>query len=282
MSGRLVTLLVVLAGWTVAIGAPTKQSRAQVVRVAEIAEEDLAGGAKQQRLVEQLDANRAPVALRKVRVLRGKEFQPPTGNFIISLLVLDGALELQVPETKHRRRKLAAVTETIGAGDALYARSPQRPGWKLVGQAEKTNALVVVVPAAKPGPRAAPVAPVVQRAQTAREYEIAGGRGSVRMLFDPAISKDRGAYLGRFTAKNGLTVPEHVHGKEAELLYVQTGFGEMTVNGKVQPVVPGDVVYIPAGSPHAFRATSKDPVEAVQLYTPSGPEQRFKKARSQR
>ena len=35
-------------------------------------------------------------------------------------------------------------------------------------------------------------------------------------------------------------------------------------------------MYLPPGVRHAFKTTSQEPVEAVQFYTPSGPEQRFK------
>ncbi|HET9624096.1 MAG TPA: cupin domain-containing protein, partial [Kofleriaceae bacterium] len=71
-------------------------------------------------------------------------------------------------------------------------------------------------------------------------------------------------------------VPEHVHARESELLYILAGGGTMTVNGVALPVTPTSVVQIPAGARHAFTATSD--VRAVQVYTPGGPEQRFKAA----
>lgn len=73
----------------------------------------------------------------------------------------------------------------------------------------------------------------------------------------------------------GTSVPEHVHSKEAELLYVLAGSGTLTVKGQALPVTATSVVQVPPNTPHAFAATTD--LRAVQFYTPAGPEQRFKK-----
>ena len=52
----------------------------------------------------------------------------------------------------------------------------------------------------------------------------------------------------------------------------------MTVDGVTQAVEPGVAVHIPAGAKHSFKTDAG--LTAVQFYTPSGPEQRFKKAAS--
>lgn len=72
----------------------------------------------------------------------------------------------------------------------------------------------------------------------------------------------------------GVTVPEHVHAKETEALYVLEGGGTMTIAGVAVPVDANAVIQIPPGVPHAFTATAA--TRALQLYTPPGPEQRFK------
>jgi quercetin dioxygenase-like cupin family protein len=73
----------------------------------------------------------------------------------------------------------------------------------------------------------------------------------------------------------GASVPEHVHAKETEMLYVLAGAGTMTIAGTQVAVTPTSVIQIPPNTKHAF--TASDDVRAVQLYTPAGPEQRFKK-----
>jgi quercetin dioxygenase-like cupin family protein len=73
----------------------------------------------------------------------------------------------------------------------------------------------------------------------------------------------------------GAKVPEHVHAQETELLYVLDGAGTMTIAGTEVAVTPTSVIQIPPNIKHAFSATAA--VRAVQVYTPPGPEQRFKK-----
>jgi len=72
----------------------------------------------------------------------------------------------------------------------------------------------------------------------------------------------------------GVAVPEHVHAGETELLYVLAGTGTLTVGGVAMVVTPSSVVQIPPNTKHAFSASAD--VRAVQIYTPAGPEQRFK------
>jgi putative monooxygenase len=105
---------------------------------------------------------------------------------------------------------------------------------------------------------------------------IAAGNGSVVILFDAESAADRAAYVGVLTAQPGLSVPEHVHDASTELLYVLQGAGVMTVDGAEHPVAADMAIQVPAGRRHGFQVTSAEPIIAIQFYTPSGPEQRFK------
>jgi mannose-6-phosphate isomerase-like protein (cupin superfamily) len=69
-------------------------------------------------------------------------------------------------------------------------------------------------------------------------------------------------------------VPEHVHADETEVLYVLAGAADMVVDGVKLPVGEHTVVQIPKGTKH--QATVTAALRAVQVYTPGGPEQRFK------
>ena len=73
----------------------------------------------------------------------------------------------------------------------------------------------------------------------------------------------------------GMKVPEHVHANETEMLYILEGAGTMTIAGQDIAVTPTSVIQIPPNTKHAFAASAA--VKAVQVYTPGGPEQRFKK-----
>ncbi len=75
-------------------------------------------------------------------------------------------------------------------------------------------------------------------------------------------------------------VAEHVHADEWEMLAILSGSGTMTL-GKADAarkvdVKAGSIVAIPKGVPHAFVPTEM-PLQAIQLYVPPGPEQRFRK-----
>jgi quercetin dioxygenase-like cupin family protein len=76
------------------------------------------------------------------------------------------------------------------------------------------------------------------------------------------------------TIPAGATIAEHVHAHETELLYVLEGSGTMTVAGTDVAITPTSVMQIPPNTPHSFVATTA--VKALQVYTPPGPEQRFK------
>ena len=113
---------------------------------------------------------------------------------------------------------------------------------------------------------------MVVAAGSAKSYPIAAGRGEAALLLD---GLDLGAAsLQRFEAQSGAEVPEHVHDRADELLYIVSGAAEMTIAGRAISVAAGDAIHLPMGTAHALRVTEK--LVAVQCYAPSGPEQRFK------
>lgn len=128
--------------------------------------------------------------------------------------------------------------------------------------------------AATPPPQteASPAAGEWAHVDDAPKYSIAGGKSTVTML------TRGGAYMGILTGKPGLTVPEHVHAGSIEMLFVQKGGGWMTIDGRREKVRAGMAIQIPAGVKHAFAIPAdwvEGDFEAVQVYTPAGPEARF-------
>ncbi len=109
-------------------------------------------------------------------------------------------------------------------------------------------------------------------AAAATSYPLAGGKGRVRMVVADAAE----AYAGWIELQPRAAVPEQANQKEAEILYVLAGAGDMTIDGQAYPVEPGMAIHVPPGAIHGFRVTSTMPVEAVQFFAPSGPEKRFK------
>jgi len=121
-----------------------------------------------------------------------------------------------------------------------------------------------------------PVRYVVGTAE-APTFRIAQGKGTAILLVNEETGA-RAASMGVLELQGGAGVPEHVHEDSVEMLYVEEGGAEMSVEGQVMPVRQGDAVYIPAGVRHSARVpegTSR--FRAVQVYVGPGPEQRFRK-----
>ena len=98
----------------------------------------------------------------------------------------------------------------------------------------------------------------------------------VAIYFDAEVTGEPHAYLGVLTAAPGMNIPLHSHARETEIGFVLSGSAAMTVAGDEYPVGPGTGFQIPPTLKHSATVTGDQPLRMVQLYTPSGPEQRFK------
>lgn len=124
-------------------------------------------------------------------------------------------------------------------------------------------------------PTKAPAGAVISRVEQPLHL-IADGKGSARVLLDEAAGLKEAA-MTELLMSPGAAVAEHVHDRSAELLYVISGRASMTMGDKTYEIGPGTSIYIPAGTKHSVRVTSLvEPLRAIQVYTPGGPEQRFK------
>jgi quercetin dioxygenase-like cupin family protein len=121
------------------------------------------------------------------------------------------------------------------------------------------------------------------------------GKGAALVPFDfsalPDLAWGQGAYHARIgwedpaalavldavSFSHDAKVAEHVHEKEWECLAVLTGEGEVIIAGTPKSMSPGSIACIPPNTKHAWLPRGKDPLYALQVYTPPGPEQRFKK-----
>jgi len=158
----------------------------------------------------------------------------------------------------------------------LYAPGgPERP-YKDPASAKTGGWTTPVSAAEKQKPAADAPQPRIAKAASVPELSIADGKGKVKILFDAESAGDAQAYVGQLTAQAGMAVPEHEHATETEILWIVSGKGEMTYAGQAFAVEAGMAIHIPAGTKHSFKTDSG--LSAVQFYTPSGPEQRFKKA----
>jgi quercetin dioxygenase-like cupin family protein len=178
----------------------------------------------------------------------------------------------------------AASRRAVAAGDLMYV--PAGAARNVSAAAAEVHAVVVIVPggregAARAGALPTPelsaiksgvAGPVHLPAAGARRYPRPAG--AVAIFAEPSTIKDKALAASVLELPRGAAIPEHVHAGEAELLYVLAGAGTLTVKGVPLPVGPTTAVQIPPNTPHAF--TVAEDLRAVQIYTPAGPEQRFK------
>ncbi len=73
-----------------------------------------------------------------------------------------------------------------------------------------------------------------------------------------------------------MNIPTHKHTSD-EYLYFINGAGAVSIDGKLYQVKNGTTVFIPRGVEHSYINNSRKTAKTVQVYTPAGPEQRFKK-----
>jgi quercetin dioxygenase-like cupin family protein len=174
----------------------------------------------------------------------------------------------------------AGRAHPVAAGDMMYA--PKGSAREVAATSGDLHAVIVMVPGGREGAArggALPTREVTGSRPAPRPLQILPAAGA--KTFGPATIYADAATLHEPTlAASILTLPanarvaEHVHASETELLYILAGGGTMTVGGVDLSVTPTSVVQIPKNTKHAFTATSA--VRAVQIYTPAGPEQRFK------
>jgi mannose-6-phosphate isomerase-like protein (cupin superfamily) len=152
---------------------------------------------------------------------------------------------------------LTLLTVVVPGGEEATLRKGEAP-WTPVEQVKKP-------------PKKTPYPRVIGKA--AATYQSAVGTHTI--LLDEEVVGSKLASLGRLVAQAGAEVPLHIHDTSTELLYIVGGGGAMTVGGVEMLVAAGDAIQIPAGVEHSFRVGA-DELVAAQIYTPAGPEQRFK------
>jgi quercetin dioxygenase-like cupin family protein len=101
------------------------------------------------------------------------------------------------------------------------------------------------------------------------------GRDPVRIKLNPRGT--RGPF-GMITQEvsPGTTIPVHLHEKEDELIFIQSGEGEATVAEQVVKLAAGSTLFVPRGAWHGGRNTGASVLNWIAIYTPSGFEGYFR------
>jgi quercetin dioxygenase-like cupin family protein len=94
------------------------------------------------------------------------------------------------------------------------------------------------------------------------------GQLEIRYLIDGTVT---GAGVGMFelTVPPGARVPPaHSHGNNEEVVYVLDGVLRYTVDDETRDLTPGQRMYTPRGSVHAFSNPHDSPARALIILTP--------------
>lgn len=99
----------------------------------------------------------------------------------------------------------------------------------------------------------------VKRAAEVAEEPVAAGVGTTRQVL---IGADEGPHFAmrRFIMQPGGGIPVHTNTVEHEQ-FVLRGRAAMTIGDRPVEVKSGDVVFIPAGTPHSYQVIGSEPFE---------------------
>jgi mannose-6-phosphate isomerase-like protein (cupin superfamily) len=209
----------------------------------------------------------------------------PPGSAAISAPSLpprpDAAIvDVPAPEKTFDRCAKVAVTatkgtvtafgETLAPGDVLVLEWPR--ALKLDGAGQAVVAAMARSGACPAGSEHATEKRVV-RASAAPGLAWANGQMRAHLDIGQDILPE--FYLGRL--EGTLPVAEHAHDESWEVLCALEASGTFTLNGRDNRLGPGGCVALPPGARHAWKPDPGTRLVAVQIYSPPGPEQRFKK-----
>ncbi|HEY4241410.1 MAG TPA: cupin domain-containing protein [Kofleriaceae bacterium] len=173
---------------------------------------------------------------------------------------------------------LGLLRAHVAAGDMMYVPAG---GARAVGT---SRAVVVAVPggregAARGGALPTPIEDVTGGRPPTKDFHVFPAAQAKRfdpatIFVEPATEHDAALAASILAMPAGSAVRAHVHPHETELLYVLEGSATLGVGDSQLPLRSTMVVQIPPNTPHSLAIESN--FRALQIYTPAGPEQRFK------
>src|ERR1700693_2012640 len=100
--------------------------------------------------------------------------------------------------------------------------------------------------------------------------------GTLAILLDGKATNGQ-LMVGRFDVSEGEAPPYHQHTREDEVFMLIKGTALVWYDDQEYELAEGGVVYLPKGTPHGYRITSKK-ADLLMLNTPAGIEGMFRAA----
>ena len=97
---------------------------------------------------------------------------------------------------------------------------------------------------------------IVRSLAEAEAFTTADG-STIRELLGLPTAPVSNQSLAEATLEPGQATERHYHAVTEEIYFIETGRGELEVDGARRDVGPGDAVLIPAGAWHEIRAASE-------------------------
>jgi quercetin dioxygenase-like cupin family protein len=112
---------------------------------------------------------------------------------------------------------------------------------------------------------------VVRSIRDVAPLPMPGSKGSVRALLAPQDTGSPALALDVLELAPGVEVPRHQHAGSAEVLYVVSGGGTLTVGNDNYSFAAEDAIHVPADQLHAVRIAGGDKTVAIQILAPAEP-----------
>jgi mannose-6-phosphate isomerase-like protein (cupin superfamily) len=167
------------------------------------------------------------------------------------------------------RGRASALGEELEQGDVLFAVG------SAAFEAKGTGLAVVALWSHSPCPPVTAPPPLVKRvvrANAAPDLTFADGKMHARLDLGTDVSPN--VYVGRLDGT--AAVPEHTHPTSWEILCAVEAAGTFTLDGKPSRLAARGIVTVPPNTKHAWQPDEGSRLVAIQLYSPPGPEQRFR------